>query len=121
MATYRLDRINEQMTKELSEIIRTVKDPRVSSSLVTITSSHVTPDLKFAKIFFSSIGGEDKNEIKKGLESASGYIRKQIAERLNLRITPELKFFQDNSVEYGANIEKLLKQIEDSGSGKTED
>ncbi len=112
MAGYRRGRINEEMVRELSSIIRGVKDPRVSKSLVSITSADVTADMKYAKIYFSCIGNVDKNEVKKGLDSASGFIRKQIALNLNLRQTPELKFIPDDSIEYGANINKLLKQVE---------
>lgn len=113
MAGYRRGRINEEMVRELSAIIREVKDPRVSKALISITAADVTADMKYAKIYFSGIGTVDKDEIKKGLESASGFIRKQIAVRLNLRQTPELKFIPDDSIEYGANINKLLKQVED--------
>ena len=113
MAGYRRGRINEEMVRELSSIIREVKDPRVSNALVSITAADVTADTKYAKIYFSCIGNVDKNEAKKGLESASGFIRKQIALRLDLRQTPELRFFPDDSIEYGANINRLLKQVED--------
>ncbi len=111
MAKYRRGRINEEMVKELSSILREVKDPRVSGSFVSVTAADVTPDLKFAKIYFSVMGG-DKNEVKKGLKSASGYIRKRIAETLNLRQTPELSFVEDESIEYGARINSLLNKIE---------
>ena len=113
MAGYRRDRVNDQMTKEISEIIRTVKDPRVAEAFVSITASNVTPDYKFAKIYFSVIGGSDPKDVKKGLQSAAGYIRKQVAERMNLRMTPEFTFVYDDSLEYGAGIEKLFKKIED--------
>ncbi len=113
MAGYRRGRINEELTRELCAIIREVKDPRVSNALVSITSSDVTADMKYAKVYFSCIGSTDKNEVKKGLESASGFIRKQVALRLNLRQTPELKFISDDSIEYGAHINSLLKQVED--------
>ena len=70
----------------------------------------MTPDLKYAKIGFSSMTG-DKAEIKKGLVSASGFIRKRLAETLNLRITPELSFVPDDSIEYGAHINSLFRKI----------
>ena len=113
MAGYRRGRINEEVTRELAAIIREVKDPRVQKAIVSITAADVTADMKFAKIYFSCIGNADKNEVKKGLESASGFMRKQIATNLNLRQTPELKFIPDDSIEYGANINRLLKQVED--------
>ncbi len=111
MPNYRKNRINDEMKKELAVIVRDIKDPRVADNFVSITSVNVTPDLKFAKIYFSAMTG-DKKEIKKGLASASGYIRKRIAESLNLRITPELTFEADDSIEYGSHINSLLKQIE---------
>ncbi len=111
MASYRRTRVNDEMKKELSVILRDIKDPRVADNFVSVTSVDVTPDLKFAKVYFSSITG-DKKEIRKGLISASGFIRKRIAETLNLRITPEFVFEADDSIEYGSHINSLLKQIE---------
>ncbi|MBR6633408.1 MAG: 30S ribosome-binding factor RbfA [Clostridia bacterium] len=110
MNKFRQMRVNEAARETLSEILRTVKDPRVSSSFVTITNVNVSRDMKFAKVYFSSIGGEPK-EIKKGLYSAQGYIRSSLAERLNLRITPELTFEYDDSAEKGARIESVLKSL----------
>ena len=111
MPSYRRGRINDEMKKELAVILRDIKDPRVADNFVSVTSVDVTPDLKFAKVYFSAITG-DKKEIKKGLVSASGFIRKRIADTLNLRITPELVFEPDDSIEYGSHINSLLKQIE---------
>ena len=118
MANYRIRRINDEMTRELCRIIRNVKDPRVSGSLTTVTGCDVSPDLKYAKIFYSfldDVEGEEaeikRKEIKKGLESAKGFIRRELAMTLNLRVTPELTFVPDTSVEYGAKISKILKSI----------
>lgn len=110
MANYRRGRINDEVQRELASILRDVKDPRVSGAFVSITAVDVTPDLKFAKIYYSSLMG-DKKELAKGLRAASGYIRSQIAQRLNLRITPELTFIVDDSVAHGAHISKLLNSI----------
>ncbi len=120
MAKYRRGRINEEMVKELASILREIKDPRVSDAFVSVTAADVTPDLKFAKIYFSVMGG-DKTEVKKGLKSASGYIRKRIAETLNLRQTPELSFVPDDSIEYGAHINSLLNKIEFTDIIETEE
>lgn len=124
MPKYRQDRINDAVTAEMAAILREIKDPRVSSELVTITAAQVTPDLKYAKIYFSSFGGDTK-EIQKGLKSASGFIRTQLAKKMNLRITPELTFHPDTSIEYGANIASILKKIDisplDEESDNTED
>lgn len=111
MAKYRLGRINDEMQKELSTILREVKDPRVSSAFISITAVETTPDLKFAKVFYSALSG-DKKEIAKGLKSSSGYIRRELAQSLNLRMTPELSFYEDHSIEHGAHISKLLEKIE---------
>lgn len=107
MAKYRQSRINEEMYKETAEIIRTVKDPRISQAFVSVTGVEVTPDLKYAKIYYSHLSGDPK-EIRKGLAAASGYIRGQLSRNLNLRITPELSFVEDTSIAYGAKIEKII-------------
>ncbi|MBO4264957.1 MAG: 30S ribosome-binding factor RbfA [Clostridia bacterium] len=121
MPNYRRDRINEQMAHEMCEILREVKDPRISNNFVTVTAAEVTADLKFAKIFFSVLTKENADEInkevKKGLESAKGFIRREVAHRLNLRITPELAFYPDNSMQIGAHISKMISEIEFSGDG----
>lgn len=110
MNKFRQMRVNEAARETLSEILRTVKDPRVASSFVTVTAVNVSRDMKYAKVFFSCIGGEPK-EVKKGLYSAQGYIRSSLAEKLNLRITPELNFEYDDSAEKGARIESVLKSL----------
>ena len=114
MANYRRGRINDEMQKAVAEIIRDVKDPRVSGKFISVTGAEVTPDLKFAKIYFSALGvsdAEGKKEIAKGLKSSAGFIRRQIAQKLNLRITPELSFIEDTSIKYGAHISELLNGI----------
>lgn len=119
MNKFRQMRVNEAARETLAEILRTVKDPRVSSAFVTITNVIISRDMKFAKVYFSSIGGDIK-EIKKGLYSAAGYMRRGLAEKLNLRITPELNFEYDDSAEKGARIESVLKELGMSG-GETTD
>ena len=111
MANYRRGRINDEMQKELAMALREVKDPRVSQAFISITAVDVTPDLKFAKVYYSAMTG-DKKEIAKGLKSSAGFIRRIIAQRMNLRMTPELSFFEDHSIEHGAHISKILNGIE---------
>ncbi len=111
MAKYRRDRINDAVKEEMAQIIRNVKDPRVAEAMVSITGAQVTGDLKFAKIYFSVLGG-DKNEVLKGLKSATGFFRSELAKRINLRITPQLTFEYDNSAEYGSNIHAILKTLD---------
>lgn len=113
MANYRTGRVNEEINKALCEILRNVKDPRVATAFVSITAVDCTPDLKNAKIFYSVMGERRKGDTQKGLENATGYIRTQLAKMLNLRITPELRFIQDDSMKHGAYISSLMKQVED--------
>ena len=111
MAKYRRDRINDAVKQEMAQILRDVKDPRLTGSLVSITAADVSPDLKFAKIYFSVLG-EDKSEVLKALKSAAGFFRSELATRINLRITPQLTFEYDGSMEYGANISSILKSLD---------
>lgn len=122
MANYRRGRINDEMKKELAVILREIKDPRVKDAFVSITGVDVTPDLKFAKVYYSAMRGEPK-EVYLGLKSSAGFIRRQVAQRLNLRATPEFTFVEDTSIAYGAHISKLLSTIEitpeaDEGQGE---
>jgi ribosome-binding factor A len=112
MANYRRGRINDEVTKEVAQILREVKDPRVRNAFVSVTGAEVTPDLKYAKIYYSFLNGDEK-ELRKGLKAAAVFIRGGLAKRMNLRITPELTFVRDTSLEYGAHINKLLVKVED--------
>lgn len=120
MSKYRRTRINDEMTRVIAEALRTVKDPRVAASLITVTKSDVTGDLKYAKIYFSVFGADDDEikEIKKGLYSAAGYLRSYVARELNLRATPELTFEYDNAMQHGEEIMRLMKSIEKDGSAE---
>lgn len=120
MSKYRRTRINDEMTRVIAEALRTVKDPRVAASLITVTKSDVTGDLKYAKIYFSVFGADDAEikEIKKGLYSAAGYLRSYVARELNLRATPELTFEYDNAMQHGEEIMRLMKSIEKDGSAE---
>ena len=116
MAKYRRGRINDEMQKAVAEIIRGVKDPRVSGSFISITGAEVTADLKYAKIYYSVLGADDdKEQLKEiylGLKSAAGFIRGQLAKRLNLRATPELTFVEDGSVKHGVEIAAILNSLD---------
>lgn len=113
MASYRKDRINEEVARILSDLLRTVKDYRITRNFVSITHVSVAPDLSTARVFFSAIGKDcDPKEIRKGLISASGYLRSRLAETLNLRRTPRLEFVYDDSMVNGARINVLLKKVE---------
>ena len=111
MGAYRQNRINEEMTKVLAEILRNVKEKSVRENVLTVTGVSCAPDLSNARVFYSFFGPGDKKEVAKGLRNASGYIRSQLARILNLRQTPELTFVFDESIEKGAKIERILDAI----------
>lgn len=108
----RIDRINEEIRKEMSEIIRELKDPRVTRGLCSVVTVDVTKDLRWCKAYISVFGDEDtKKSAMEGLKSAAGFVRKELAHRLGLRYTPEIVFTQDTSIEHGAHINKLLNDM----------
>ena len=106
-------RINAEVQRELSEIIRTeVKDPRLAAAMVSVVSVEVTPDLKYCKAYISVLGSDGAAKaVVEGLRSAVGYIRKELARRVNLRNTPEIKFILDQSIEYGVNMSRLIDDV----------
>ena len=111
MASNRIGRINDEIQKELSELMRSVKDPRVSGTLLTITHVDTTSDLRYARVYVSAMDRTDEKEFLKGLKSAGGYLRRELGQRLNLRYTPELQFFPDDSIAYGAHILDMLNHV----------
>ena len=111
MAKYRKSRINEEIQKEMTVILRKVKDPRVSDAFISVTAADCTADLKYAKIYYSALMGDAK-ETAKGLKAATGFIRRELARSLTLRITPELTFLPDSSISYGAHIASILEGLE---------
>ncbi len=121
MAKYRKNRINDAMTAECAQIVREIKDPRVSGVMITVMNSDVSADLKFAKIYYSVLGECDEKELAKGLRSAVPFVRSQLAQRLNLRITPELTFVRDEGVKHGAEISRLLHEIAKDSAAAAED
>ena len=117
-------RVNGAVQKELSTIIHSeIKDPRIHP-MTSVTAVEVAPDLKTCKAFISVLGSEEsKQSTIKGLKSAEGYIRRQLAKNLNLRNTPEIRFLLDESIEYGVNMSKLIDDVarRDASLGKTEE
>ena len=112
MSSYRQARINEDMRREMTDVLRSVKDPRVSSDVITVLRADVTKDLSLAKIYVSALAGKSQTEeAVKGLTAASGFIRTQLASRLKLRKMPELKFIADNSTEEFFKLDSLLKSV----------
>lgn len=114
MAGHRLERITEDIKRELTAIFRGLKDPRVTQTMVSIVKVEVTGDLSYCKIYISSIDGIKKaDEAILGLKSACGYIRHELGLRLKLRHIPELIFIATNSIEYGNDIFKKLKKLKE--------
>ena len=111
MPAHRTDRMNEEVRRELSEIIRELKDPRLVS-MMSVIAVDVSKDLKYCKAYISVMGDDEtkKNAIE-GLKSASGFIRKEIGHRVQLRNTPEFRFELDDSIAYGAHINDLIGQV----------
>ncbi len=104
-------RINGEVLRELSTIIRELKDPRIGI-MTSVTAVEVTPDLKFCKAYISVLGDEKaKADTMEGLKSASGFIRHELARTVNLRNTPEIKFIMDESIEYGMKMSKLIDDL----------
>ena len=104
-------RINSEVTKALSGIIRDLKDPRISP-MTSVMRAQVTPDLKFCKVFISVLGDEAaRSDTMQGLKSGSGFIRNQLARMLNMRNTPELIFVEDQSIEYGVRMTKMIEDV----------
>ena len=109
MASNRINRINEEIQKELSSLFRELKDPRVQGGMVTITHVDTTSDLRYSRIFVSVLDKSQEKDVVKGLKSAAGYLRRELGASLRLRYTPELQFIADDSIEYGAHILELLR------------
>lgn len=112
MAGNRINRINDEIQKELSALFRELKDPRVSQGMVSITRVDTTADLRYAKVYVSALDKGQEKEILKGLKSASGFLRRELGHALQLRYTPELQFIGDDSIQHGAHILELLRQEE---------
>lgn len=105
----RLTRINDEVRRELAEIIRSeLNDPRIAA-VTTVIRADVTRDFKYCKVFVSVLGdGDQKAAVMEGIRSAGGYIRKLLASRVNLRVTPELHFIYDDVIEHGLKMSKII-------------
>lgn len=107
----RMDKINEELKKELSIIIdNNLKNPHITG-MISVTKVKTSPDLRYARVYISLLNCKNVKETLDGLKSASGFMRTELARRVNLRYTPELRFEIDDSMEYGARIENILKEI----------
>ena len=112
MASNRINRINEEIQKELSSLLRTVKDPRVQDTMISITRVETTPDLRYTKVYVSFLQEDRVKEAMKGLQSAGGYLRRQLGSNLKLRYAPEIVWALDDSITYGAKMLKLINSLE---------
>ena len=113
MPNYRIGRLSEDIKRELSALLRDLKDPRISP-MTSILRCEISPDGSHCKVHVSALEGEEATkETVKGLTSASGYLRKEIGRRLHLRNCPELHFIADFSIAYSAHINELLHKIAD--------
>ena len=118
----RMTRINDEILKELSQILRSeIKDPRVEV-MTSVLRVDTTPDLKYCKAYISVLGNDDeKASVMKGLKNATGFIRRLLAQRVNLRNTPELIFKLDDSLEYSIRMSKLIDEISKNNSSSSGD
>ena len=112
MATNRIGRINEEIQRELADLLRELKDPRVHKTMLSITRVETTPDLRWAKVYVSIFDKEYTNEAIAGLKSSSGYLRRELGRALQLRYTPELQWQADDSITHGAHILDILSKLD---------
>ena len=112
MASNRIGRINEEIQRELSELLRELKDPRVHKTMLSITHVETTPDLRYAKVFVSLLDKEYTKDTLAGLKSSSGYLRRELGRSLQLRYTPELQWQADDSITQGAHILDILSKLD---------
>ena len=111
MASKRIDRINEEIQRELSSLIRNLKDPRVQNTMISITRVEPTPDLRYTKVYASFLEADKAADAMKGLQSAAGYLRRELGQGLNLRHTPQIMWALDDSITYGAKMLELINSL----------
>lgn len=112
MASNKLARTNDDIQRVLSALLREIKDPRVQQGMISVTRVETTGDLRYSKIWLSVLGMQDEKEFKRGLKSASGWLRRELSSSMNLRYTPELVFEIDHSIEYGAHINQVINSLD---------
>ena len=112
MSSNRINRINEEIQKELSSLLRTVKDPRVQDTMISITRVETTPDLRYTKVYVSFLQEDRVKNAMAGLKSAGGYLRRELGHNLQLRYAPEIVWSLDDSITYGAKMLKLINSLE---------
>ncbi len=112
MSTHRIERINAQIKREISELIQQhLRDPRLTE-FIAVTEVSTSPDLKHTKIYVSSMGGQqDEEQVLAALNSGAGFMRSALAKRIKMRFTPQLHFTWDNSIEHGDRVLRLIDQV----------
>jgi len=121
MPSNRMARINEEFMRAVSTLLPGLKDPRVKDRFISVLRAEVTNDLKYAKIYISVFGEGDNKELLKGLESSSGFLRRELGMSLKLRAMPELRFIVDDSIEKGARLTDLMRKIKEEDEAKRDD
>ena len=121
MSSNKIARINDDIQRVISAKLRDIKDPRVQQGMISVTRVETMGDLRYSKIWLSVMGLQDEKEFRRGIKSASGWLRRELGTVLNLRYTPELVFELDHSIEYGAHINEVLSSLDIRQDGETED
>jgi len=112
MAQNRILQINQEIQRELSALLRNVKDPRVQDVMISITRVDTTTDLRYTKVYVSVLQDEKAKDVMAGLKSAAGYLRRELGHNLSLRYSPEIIWQLDDSITYGAKMMKLINSLE---------
>lgn len=112
MPSSKLARTNDDIQLVMSKLLREIKDPRVNQGMISVTRVETTGDMRYSKIWLSVMGMQNEKDFKKGLKSASGWLRRELGNSLKLRNTPELSFEIDHSIEYGAHISELINSLD---------
>ena len=121
MSSNKIARINDDIQIVLSKLLREVKDPRVQQGMISVTRAETTGDLRYCKVWLSVMGMKDEKDFRRGLKSASGWLRHELAGAMNLRYTPELVFEIDHIIEYGAHISRMIEQLGKKHDGDEND
>lgn len=121
MKSVRIERINSEIQKAVSHIIdNDIRDPQIDA-IISVSNVETTPDLSYCRVFITSIGNTNPDEVLNRIKGAAGYIRGRLSKMIKLRITPRLEFLKDESVEYASKIENILKNITYSTEAESED
>ena len=121
MASKRINGINQEIQKELSDLLRTVKDPRVQDVMISITRVETTPDLRYTKVYVSFLQEDKVAGAMAGLKSAAGFLRRQLGQNLQLRYAPEIQWALDDSITYGARMLELINNLPISDQSQDEE